>query len=77
MGMEPDAKDLLKRVMWSLGIVLLYLMINSTAGIMGEWLFFDEKPTLGNYIFYAWLLISTFLLIFLLIKWWRKKLPHG
>jgi hypothetical protein len=75
--MEEDVKDFLKRIVWSISAGLLYLMINSTAGIMFGFLFFDDKPGLSNYIFYGWLALSTFFLLRLLIKWWKKKFPHG
>ncbi len=76
-SMEPEIKDFLKRVVWSISIGIVYLIINSSIGIAGNWLFFDETPTLGNYIFYAWLLASTAGLIVVLYKWWKKKFPHG
>ena len=76
-GMEPDVKDMLKRVVWSISIVFVYMIVNATIGIAGEWLFFEGSPTLGNYIFYAWLLLTTVGLILLLRKWWKRKFPHG
>jgi len=36
-----------------------------------------DTPTLGNYVFYTWVLLSTAGMIYLLIKWWKKKFPHG
>lgn len=76
-GMEPEAKDFLKRIVWSISIGFLYLIVNATIGIAGEWLFFEGRPTTGNYIFYAWLALTTAGLILLLRKWWKKKFPHG
>jgi ABC-type thiamin/hydroxymethylpyrimidine transport system permease subunit len=76
-GMEPEAKDFLKRIVWSISTGLLYLLINTTAGIMFGLLFFDHKPGIGNYLFYAWFIASTAGLLLLLRKWWRKKFPHG
>jgi hypothetical protein len=76
-GMEPDAADFLRRVVWSVTLVLVYMLILLTAGIYGNWFFFYDTPTIGNYIFYGWVLISTAGMIFLLIKWWTKKLPLG
>ncbi len=76
-GMEPEVRDFLRRVGFSISVGFLYLVINCTMGIWGGWLFFYDKPTLGNYIFYAWLLFSTVVLIRLMIKWWKKKFPHG
>lgn len=76
-SMEPDVQDFLKRIVWSVTLVLVYMLILSTAGIAGGWLFFYDTPTLGNYIFYSWILLSTVALIWLLVKWWKKKFPHG
>jgi hypothetical protein len=76
-SMEPDVSDFLKRVVWSITLVLVYMMIILTAGIYGEWFFFYDRPTMGNYIFYTWILLSTAGVIFLLMKWWKKKFPHG
>jgi hypothetical protein len=75
--MEPDVQDFLKRIVWSVTLVLVYMLIISTAGIAGGWLFFYDTPTLGNYIFYSWILLSTIASIWLLVKWWKKKFPHG
>ena len=76
-SMEPDAADFLKRVVWSVSLVLVYMLILLTAGIYGNWFFFYDTPTMGNYIFYGWVLMSTVGMIFLLIKLWKKKFPHG
>jgi hypothetical protein len=53
------------------------MLILSSAGIAGGWFFFYDTPTLGNYIFYTWILLSTTGMIWLLVKWWKKKFPHG
>jgi len=76
-SMEPDVQDFLKRVVWSITLILVYMLIISTAGIAGGWFFFYDKPTLGNYIFYTWVLLSSIGTIWLLVKWWKKKFPHG
>lgn len=76
-SMEPDVQNFLKRVVWSITLILIYMLIISTAGIAGGWLFFNDSPRLGNYIFYTWILFSTVGTIWLLITWWKKKFPHG
>ncbi|MFT3932076.1 MAG: hypothetical protein QM726_00555 [Chitinophagaceae bacterium] len=76
-GMEPEVRDFLSRVGWSVTLVLVYLLILFTVGIYGNWFFFYEKPTTGNYIFYVWILFSTVMMIRLLIRFWKKKFPHG
>lgn len=76
-NMEPEVKAFLRRVIWSISAGLLYLIINTTAGIRYGLLFFDDVPGPGNYIFYVWLAISTAGLVWLMIRWWKKKFPHG
>ena len=76
-SMEPDVQDFLKRIVWSVTLVLVYMMIILTAGIYGNWFFFFDTPTMGNYIFYAWVLLSTAGAFMLLRKWWKRKFPHG
>ena len=76
-SMEPDAGDFLKRIVWSVTLVIVDMLIILAAGIYGNWLFFYDTPTLGNYIFYTWILFSTIGMVYLLIKWWKRKFPHG
>lgn len=75
--MEKDAADFLKRIVWSITAGLLYLMTNSTAGIMYGLFFFEDSPRLGNYIFYGWVVLSTIFFLWLMRKWWKRKFPHG
>lgn len=77
MGFEPDVREFLKKVLWSISIVLLYLLINFTAGLRFKLFFVATAPQLKHYIFYSWLLISTILLFWQLYKWWKQKYPHG
>ena len=71
MGMEPDAQELLVKVSKSLGSGLLWLMINMTMGIYMGWLFFGDHMTTGNYIFYAFMIISLASLIWYNIRVWK------
>lgn len=73
MGMEPDVQDFLKRVVWSISLVLVYMLILSTFGIAAGWFFFYDRPTMGNYVFYTWTLCSTVGVVIVLVKWWKKK----
>ena len=76
-SMEPDVRDFLIRVVWSITLIVVYMIIISTVGIAGGWLFFYDTPGPGNYIFYSWVLLSTVGAVLLLRKWWKKKFPHG
>jgi hypothetical protein len=68
--MEPDTRIFLLKIATSLSVGLLWLLINSTIGIGLNFAFFENKPGLGNYIFYGWFLISlTFLIFYYRRKW--------
>ncbi len=75
MGIEPEAQEFLRRIMLSLGAGLAWLLFNMTAGIFAGWLFFRDTPTKGNYIFYAWLVISLGFLLRFYIRLWRRRIP--
>ena len=69
--MEPDAKELLVKVSKSLGTGLIWLMINMTAGIYLGWLFFGDHMTVGNYVFYAFMILSLAGLIWYNVRLWK------
>jgi len=69
--MEPDIKNFLSKVMSSLSIGMLWLLINTTVGIGFNYAFFEKKPSLGNYIFYAWFIVSLFFLVLYFRKKWK------
>jgi len=75
--MEDDAAEFLKRVVWSLSSGLLWLIINLGVGIYAGWMVPENGITLGNIIFYLWMLISLGVLIWINYKIWKKKFPHG
>lgn len=74
---EPDVKDFLKRIVSSLFLGLFWLMLNMTLGIYFGLLFVDGKVSIGNMIFYVFLLGSLVLLIRFYYRTWKKKFPHG
>lgn len=77
-SVEPEVKDFLVRVASSFSMGALWLLVNGTLGIGLNFAFFSHRPTLGNYIYYAWFLISLGLLIAYYIKKWKGPLsPEG
>lgn len=72
--MEPAARAYLIRIINTLSVGLIWLVINSTAGIMYGWAFPKEKISLGNILFYVWLAISFAGLLIYIIKLWSKPL---
>jgi hypothetical protein len=69
--MEPDIKNFLAKVTSTLSMGTLWLLINTTMGIGFNYAFFENKPSMGNYIFYTWFLASLFLLILYFRKKWK------
>lgn len=72
--MEPGIKEFLKRLAVSISTVLIWMLINSTVGIMWGYAFFDVSVSIGNIIYYIWLVVSFAVLIYFLVKYWRKPI---
>lgn len=72
--MEPEVAAFLKRILTTIGIVLFWLGINSTAGIMFGYAFIEDGIKLGNIIFYIWLVVSLPIVFLWLKKMWSEKI---
>ncbi len=75
--MEPEVKEFLRRVITTLSIGLLWMVINSTAGIMYGYAFFEHGIKLGNILFYIWFLASLTMLIWYMYKLWTKPMGES
>ena len=75
--MEKDTRRFLNKIVTTLGLGLLWLFINMTMGIYNRWFFFVNKPSTGNYIFYAWAILSLIGLLLIYRRIWKEKFPHG
>ncbi len=69
--MEQETRDFLVKIATSISVGLLWLLINSTIGIAFNFAFFEDKPGIGNYIFYGWFLASLICLIFYYRRKWK------
>ncbi len=68
--MEPEVRSYLAKILSSISLTLLWMLINSTIGIGLNYAFFENKPSMANYIFYIWFLLSLALLSrYLYMKW--------
>jgi hypothetical protein len=76
-GMEDDVKDYLKRIVWSVSLGLLWLTTTLALGAYNQLLVPEHKLGIGNIIFYIWTAGSLAGLIYLLLRIWKKKFPHG
>ena len=71
MEEEPDVKEFLIRIVQTISMAIVWLLINMCLGIYLDFGFFEGHPSVGNYIFYAWFLLSFAWLIYYLKKKWK------
>jgi hypothetical protein len=76
-SVEPDIKDFLKRIVYSVFLGLFWLMLAMTFGIYFGFLFVKDSISIGNIIFYLFFLVSFVFLMKFYLKTWKKKFPHG
>jgi hypothetical protein len=72
--MDPQVREFMQRIVWSLSSALLWLMINAVAGLKYELALFDAAHTWGTIFFYCWLVSSFVALLFLFRRWWKSHL---
>ena len=72
--MEPDIRVYFKRIVKSIFTGLLWLVSNTTPGIMYDLAFVHKRVTLANFVYYAWFLLSLSLLLWYYVWIWRKPL---
>jgi hypothetical protein len=75
--MEDDAKDLLRRVVWSLSLGLLWLITTIGIGTYNRLIVPENGLHTRNIIFYIWMAVSLVALVWINIRIWKKKIPHG
>jgi hypothetical protein len=71
-GVEPEARDFLKKVAWSVFYGIAWMMVNMTLGIYNELFFIEEKASIGNILFYVFFLISFFFLVRFYYRTWKN-----
>lgn len=69
--MEPEVKAFLVLIIQSLSMVLLWMMVNMTAGIYFDLAFFEDRLSVWNVLYYIFLLSSFIMLILYLRKKWK------
>ena len=70
---ELDVSEFLKKIVWSLSAILVWMMINILFGIKWGYAFFEKGHIPGSIIFYSWIMISLYSLYKLYQKFWGKK----
>jgi hypothetical protein len=74
---EPEVRDFMRRIVLSLLLGLVWMIVNMTFGIWFGLLFFEERLSTANLIYYIFMAVSLAFLIRFLWKTWKKKFPHG
>jgi hypothetical protein len=75
--MENDIKDFLKRIVWTVFSMFLWLTLTIGIGAYNNLLVPEHGLHTGNIIFYVWAAGSLAALVYLFFRIWRKKFPHG
>ncbi|WP_207511169.1 hypothetical protein [Longitalea luteola] len=75
--MEDDIKDFLKRIVWTVFIMFLWLTLTLGIGAYNDLMVPSPTVTIGNIIFYIWSAGSLATVIYLFVRIWKKKFPHG
>lgn len=70
--MEPEVRAFLIKIVNSIGMVLLWMLVNMVAGIRYNLAFFEHHPKWPNYLYYVWLLGSFALLVIYLKNKWKN-----
>ncbi|MBY0482208.1 MAG: hypothetical protein K2Q21_12685 [Chitinophagaceae bacterium] len=74
--MEPGVREYLLRIVHTLSFGVLWMTVNSTAGIMYHLAFIEEKIQLKNVLFYLFLIISLAVLLWYIIRLWSKPIDY-
>ncbi|MFN5423440.1 MAG: hypothetical protein ACK5AO_09250 [bacterium] len=69
--MEPEVKEFLQRILRTISLALLWLLINTIAGLKYELAIFDGTHITGTVIFYVWLILSGYSLLRIYKLWWK------
>jgi len=75
--MEPEVKDFLTRIVWSVSLAFAWLVLTLGIGAYNQLLVPENGITIGHIIFYIWFALSLAGLIWINFRIWRKKFPHG
>ena len=69
--MEPEVREFLQRIVKTISLALLWLLINTIAGLKFELVIIDGTHIVGTIIFFLWLFISGYFLLRVYKLWWK------
>lgn len=70
MRPEDNPQGFLILIVQTISVVLIWMIANVLVGIYFGFAFYEERPGWENYLYYAGLLLTLYLLIKYLIKKW-------
>ena len=70
--MEPEVVAFLKRVAVCILLAFCWLVINVILGVKFDLAVVEEHVTIGNVLYYLWLVGSLVLLLLFFIRLWRQ-----
>lgn len=72
--MDPQVLAFLNRIIYTIGITVLWMFMNSTLGIMWGYAFIQDEWHWSNTLFYLFFILSLVGLIYFLIQLWKKPI---
>jgi len=72
--MEPGVKQYLTRILNTMSLGLVWMIANSTLGIMYDYAFIHDRVSLGNILFYTWFVLSLVVFLWWVIRVWSKPI---
>lgn len=72
--MEPQIMEYLQRIMRSIGITILWMLLNSTIGLMFGYAYIGTSIHLFNVLFYIFLITTLVGLIYILYRIWKTPI---
>lgn len=75
--MDPEAAAFLRLIAKTLLVGFVWLALTCVFAIKGDNAFVKDAVKMGNVLFYAWLVGSIVLLVWVYKKMWSKKLSSS
>ncbi|MEP6682384.1 MAG: hypothetical protein ABJA35_03955 [Parafilimonas sp.] len=72
--MEPGIREFFRRISSTVGLLIIWMMINIAVGIKYKLAFYEDKIHWYNIVFYIWAILSFAALIFAYIKIWKSPI---
>jgi len=67
-------REFFLRIVYTMCIVIVWMLLNASIGIMLQWGFIYDRVSVGNIIFYLWLIASLLFSIWKIWNIWKEPL---